>query len=203
VIRIIDIATGDPLKGGPSSPLAVSKSRYGWKWLADRHGIQPGASLDRKRFRGPGPVFERLDRNGDGVLDAADFDWSPRSSFVQQQALATALLNRMDGDGDGTVSAQEWQGMFKQLAGTRERLTSEDIRRALLTGTEQRAVNRPTRFARLCGFLSGELGSFNEGPNPGQVAPDFDLCTQEDRRRVRLSEFRGRKPVVLIFGSFT
>ena len=38
---------------------------------------------------------------------------------------------------------------------------------------------------------------------PGDSAPDFDLETLDKSTRVRLSSFRGRKPVVLIFGSYT
>jgi hypothetical protein len=41
----------------------------------------------------------------------------------------------------------------------------------------------------------------------GQQAPDFDLVRFESagtgRERVRLSSFRGKKPVVLIFSSYT
>jgi hypothetical protein len=37
----------------------------------------------------------------------------------------------------------------------------------------------------------------------GDAAPDFDLETVEKNSRVRLSTFRGHKPVVLIFGSYT
>lgn len=38
---------------------------------------------------------------------------------------------------------------------------------------------------------------------PGEVAPDFNLETVDKQSRVRLSSFRGDKPVVLIFGSYT
>ncbi|HZM00511.1 MAG TPA: hypothetical protein VFD43_09695 [Planctomycetota bacterium] len=37
----------------------------------------------------------------------------------------------------------------------------------------------------------------------GDLAPDFDLPAADGSRRVRLSEFRDRRPVVLIFGSYT
>jgi len=37
----------------------------------------------------------------------------------------------------------------------------------------------------------------------GDVAPDFDLATVDGTSRVRLSSFRGQRPVVLIFGSYT
>ena len=38
----------------------------------------------------------------------------------------------------------------------------------------------------------------------GDVAPDFNLRTTQDRaRRVSLSSYRGDRPVVLVFGSYT
>ena len=37
----------------------------------------------------------------------------------------------------------------------------------------------------------------------GDVAPDFTLADPSERRQVTLSSFRGKKPVVLIFGSYT
>ncbi len=38
---------------------------------------------------------------------------------------------------------------------------------------------------------------------PGDLAPDFSLETVDRKSRVRLSEFRGKQPVVLVFGSYT
>jgi hypothetical protein len=37
----------------------------------------------------------------------------------------------------------------------------------------------------------------------GQPAPDFTLRAREGGATVRLSSFRGSKPVVLVFGSYT
>jgi hypothetical protein len=37
----------------------------------------------------------------------------------------------------------------------------------------------------------------------GDVAPDFELPTLDGAARVRLSSFRGTRPVVLVFGSYT
>ena len=65
------------------------------------------------------------------------------------------------------------------------------------------------------------LGRPGNGPNVGEMAPDFNLMplkfyefgideqeiTKENAgdlyKPVRLSDFRGHKPVVLIFGSYT
>ena len=39
--------------------------------------------------------------------------------------------------------------------------------------------------------------------NPGDEAPDFRLPTLDRSQTVRLSSFRGSRPVVLVFGSYT
>ncbi|MBI1738180.1 MAG: hypothetical protein HYR58_02910 [Acidobacteria bacterium] len=37
----------------------------------------------------------------------------------------------------------------------------------------------------------------------GDMAPDFSLETVDKKSRVELASFRGQKPVVLVFGSYT
>ena len=37
----------------------------------------------------------------------------------------------------------------------------------------------------------------------GDVAPDFDLLSLDGTSRTHLAEFRGKRPVVLFFGSYT
>ncbi len=37
----------------------------------------------------------------------------------------------------------------------------------------------------------------------GDMAPDFKLKTMNGKRTVKLGQFRGKRPVVLIFGSYT
>ena len=41
------------------------------------------------------------------------------------------------------------------------------------------------------------------GPNVGDVPQDFDLKLVGSEERVKLSSFKGQKPVALIFGSYT
>ncbi len=41
------------------------------------------------------------------------------------------------------------------------------------------------------------------GPHVGDVPPDFNLKRMGDEERVRLSSFKGERPVALIFGSYT
>lgn len=40
-------------------------------------------------------------------------------------------------------------------------------------------------------------------PREGDMAPDFTLRDIEGKDSVRLSDFRGKRPVALVFGSFT
>ncbi len=40
-------------------------------------------------------------------------------------------------------------------------------------------------------------------PRVGDMAPDFELTDVTGEHRARLSQFRGDRPVALVFGSFT
>lgn len=40
-------------------------------------------------------------------------------------------------------------------------------------------------------------------PKVGEQAPDFELSTLDGKRKIKLSSYRGKKPVVLVFGSYT
>jgi hypothetical protein len=61
----------------------------------------------------------------------------------------------------------------------------------------------PSKGTLLVGLLTGEIGSANPGPKVGDPAPDFALDTPDGKDTITLSAFRGKKPVVLVFGSFT
>ena len=49
----------------------------------------------------------------------------------------------------------------------------------------------------------------DRAPKVGTVAPDFELCrlkkdgTSDPKKKVKLSSFKGKKPVALVFGSYT
>jgi len=49
--------------------------------------------------------------------------------------------------------------------------------------------------------LQKELDRYS--PKVGELAPDFTLSDTTGRVSVRLSDFRGKKPVALVFGSYT
>ena len=56
-------------------------------------------------------------------------------------------------------------------------------------------------------YRSDKMGAQKEfdrrAPKSGDLAPDFTLKDASGTRSVTLSDFRGKKPVALVFGSFT
>jgi hypothetical protein len=183
----------------------VGESRYGWEWLAGRHGKGTGGSLSRQEFFGPPAYFDRLDRNRDGALSRADFDWSDQSPMVQKAAQASLLLGRIDADSDGRISAKEWAEFYASVSKDKGSLTHDDLlelfgasrRGSSIGGTlaDQQHQAITAAFRRM---------SFRwDAPHVNTVAPDFELKSPDEKRQVRLSQFRGRRPVVLVFGSLT
>jgi hypothetical protein len=122
---------------------------------------------------------------------------------------------------DGAISRQRFTGtveFFDRLDRNHDGLLTQadfdstdrppPVARRLPSGTSRREPQStsgggPSPAILLKGLLSGEIGSMSEGPRIGRQAPDFTLKTQDGRRTIRLSDFRGKKPVVLVFGSFT
>jgi len=85
-----------------------------------------------------------------------------------------------------------------------------------MTFEEQLRKNlSPVDFERMQAFIAGLDGGERialmqfianreaKAPAVGDEAPDFDLPLRGSSERVRLSAFRGDRPVALIFGSYT
>ena len=52
-------------------------------------------------------------------------------------------------------------------------------------------------------FMAWQKSHDVGAPKVGDRAPDFDLIAADSDLRVRLSDYRGDRPVALVFGSFT
>ena len=93
------------LRGGPMGVgqgwFAPGQSVYGWKWLAARYDADHDGVITRAEFTGPATVFDRLDRDGDGRLTPADFDFSDGSPAARQAGFADGLFRRADANSDG------------------------------------------------------------------------------------------------------
>jgi hypothetical protein len=204
VEMILAIAGGSQMGPGEGW-FHPSESRYSWEWLAARYDADKDGKITRKEFPGDDTLFERLDRDRDGVLTAADFDWSESSPFLRQSGTARTWFSMIDANSNGRISKEEWEAFFKKAAKGKNHLTPDDLREALMPPAPPPSKDSggPSPFLLLKGLVSGELGSFREGPRVGDRAPDFRLKTQDGKQEMTLGQFRGEKPVVLVFGSFT
>lgn len=124
------------------------------------------------------------------------------------------LAERCDKDRDGAISWEEFgdrMDLFDRLDRNKDRrLTAEDFDwpaapqpKSPPPTNAKKEGSGPSLAVLLKGLATGELGSPFEGPDVGELAPDFALHTHDGKKVIRLSQYRGHKPVVLIFGSFT
>src|SRR5262249_13243681 len=65
------------------------QGRFGWKWLAERYDADHDGRITRQEFTAPKELFDRLDRDRNGVLTESDLDWSDNSTYLRQLGLAT------------------------------------------------------------------------------------------------------------------
>jgi|SRR5579872_1210018 len=202
------------LKGenmGPGSGwFKPSEKKYDWEWIADRFDANSDGKITPEELgvKEPGSdqFFARLDRDNDGVLQEADFDFVSRQPTTPALMLSQYLPGLLDADSNGRITPEELAEFLKR-ADTEKTgfITAEDLYREFTRMLADRDsggsdMPRPERMLRM--FFKGELGVLEPGPALGQTAPDFTLPTHDGSRTVTLSQSRG-KPVILIFGSFT
>jgi hypothetical protein len=181
-----------------------SQSRYDWKWLANRLDAKDGKITPDELA---GQQFAGLDRDRDGVITAADLDWSDNSQFQRMVSQARQMFSPWDSDGNQKLSKAEWDALFQKLSQGRAEIDSIDLAKLLKpppSGAKpQAAPKMPTKELLLERLWTGELGSPFAGPKLGDPAPEFTLKTHDGKQKINLMQFRYQKPVVLIFGSFT
>jgi hypothetical protein len=184
------------------------QARYTWARLVARFDKNKDGRISAEELGRP-ELFAILDRDGDGAITAADLDWSDDSPYFRQLGLAQQLIRRGDRNGDRKLSKDEWGKLFDELARDKGAVDAEAVRRMLFPPAPPRQMAKsggggmPSKEMLLLGLLMGELGSGAEGPKPENPAPDFTLQSPDGKRSITLNEYRGKKPVVIIFGSFT
>ncbi|MDB5392041.1 MAG: Iodothyronine deiodinase [Planctomycetaceae bacterium] len=124
---------------------------------------------------------------------------------MQQAYLVNRMFRRIEANGDGELTREEFNKFFDAAARGKDRLLSEDLRDALLGGNTASFLpgDAPSSDMLIRGVFAGEVGSLNEGPGLNSRAPDFSLMTHDGTKTVRLADLIGKKPVVITFGNFT
>jgi hypothetical protein len=200
------------INGSNMSPYSgwfrASESRFSWSRLAGRFDLNKDGLLTADELKGSAALFRALDRDADEAVSNEDLDWSPRSRYLQGRAQARGRFARMHKNGNGRITLEEWEKAFEQATKGKKFLTSDNLADLLYPAAPTKrgksvASDGPSRLTLLKGLFSGEIGSSSEGPRLGMEAPAFSLDTHDKARRISLADYRGKKPVVLIFGSFT
>lgn len=201
-----------------------------WKVLAEKYDTNKDGRITEAEYSRSRSKFMSFDANADDVLTAADFSGTSRRSS------GASILRGADKDGDGAVSAKEWQLFLLSLRANKEGIIPEEQAIKLSSsdqGDRRRRGGSDSGIAAIDrdgdgkpeiadlqriflevdenadGSLSaGELSTRGARPTQlpqvGDVAPDFDLLYAEDEdRSAKLSSFAGKKPVALVFGSYT
>jgi len=126
--------------------------------------------------------FARLDRDRNGRFGREEFESRQyRIAPVFAPDLFPWLVAGIDRDGDGAMSWVETADFFRRY--------DRDGNGRLAT-TERPLPGKPPRVGAI-------------SPPEREPAPDFTLARQAGGEGVTLSSFAGKRPVALVFGSFT
>jgi hypothetical protein len=203
---LTDILQGSQL--GPNDGWfrrAVAQTRFDWKATKEQLDRDKDGKIDRGEFPGNDGDFARLDRDRDRILTETDFDFSAHALVPSPGAV---LFSRADRDGNGKVTREEFDLLFKAVDGGGQGFLSlsdlqEAFRMPARPLADPRTPSGPTKDTLVRGLFRQEIGSLQPGPALNESAPDFTLRTSDGAREVTLSKLVGPRPVVLVFGNFT
>jgi len=181
---------------------AVTQTRFDWNATRKRFDLDGDNRIARKEFSGRDADFARLDRDRDGALTQADFDFSSSNS---QPAPGAFVFSRLDRDGNGKLTREELEAFFRAAdTGGAGFLSRSDLEAAFPAPARSMSRgDRPSKAMLIRGLFRQEIGSLQPGPKLDEPAPDFTLRTNDGKAEITLSKQIGPKPIVLIFGNFT
>ena len=131
--------------------------------------------------------------SGEKMLAKFDGD---KDGFLKGEEVPQMLrqrMQKMDGDGDGKLSAQELNKVPERAV-------------ARLMGDASSGGDGKMKPGRKSGEKTAPAAREERDDQKlklGDVAPDFTLKKLDGKGALKLSSFKGQKPVVLVFGSIT
>ena len=208
VAMLVDILQGSQLGPGEGwFKKAVAQTRFGWDAARKAYDRDGDGSVSRNEFGGRNEDFARLDRDRDGSLGPADFDFSPHALTPSPGMM---LFFMADADGNGKVTRDEFEGVFEALdSGQLGFVSQEELKRLFTPPARPKMAapsskpSGPSKAVLVKGLFRQEIGSLQPGPALEEAAPDFNLKGVDGQTELTMSKSIGPKPVVLIFGNFT
>ncbi|MCI0742277.1 MAG: EF-hand domain-containing protein [Gemmataceae bacterium] len=146
--------------------------------------------------------FKELDSNNDGKLSRQELEKAaPRLGQEPAPEVAPdALFRLLDANKDGKLSKEELQNAPKLL----EKLDRN--KDGMLDGDELKAAPKKKKQQGRPGEVitpAAKGERLKDKLKAGDEAPDFTLPDPKGTAQLTLSSFRGKKPVVLVFASYT
>lgn len=185
-------------------------------------GAQERKKGAKKNFD-PAQMLKQFDKNNDGFLEPSELPDRMRERFPQMDANSDGKLSRdelqklagrfgqapaavaedtlfrlLDKNADGKLSKEELQNAAKVLEKL-DRNKDGMIDRQELGAPAKKQGGRPGEI--ITPAAKGER--IADKLKVGDPAPDFTLPLVNGKGELKLSSFHGKKPVVLIFASYT
>jgi len=208
------------LAAASALPAQESTAQRVWDVVRQKSDANNDGQITRAEWKRGAKRFERLDKNKDGVITQADFVQKRSRGRRGRPTPAFVFSFLMDTDKSGSVDLQEVKGWVKKHDQNKDgQITADEVTPAragrfvvrMLDKDESQSVSLAeftTAFQKEA--KNGIIKASRRGrrrpskaPKVGEVAPDFTLKYKDGVHTATLSSFKGKKPVALIFGSYT
>jgi hypothetical protein len=146
---------------------------------------------------GESPADDDLPDDETLVRTVAAID-ADRDGRVREDELIRALTAAQSAPVAGVPDLPKGVRAFPSLAASMDADRSGDFTAAEATAWASRLRKKEAE-----GPKGPPPGAMPEGPKVGDDAPDFTLSSRDGKTRTTLSSFAGKRPVALIFGSYT
>ena len=172
-------------------------------------------------------MLEQNDKNKDGFIDRSEAPEQLKRRFdeldtnkdgkLSREELEKGMANRPGGaPGRGTVPPETFDSLFDLLDTNKDgKLSRAELQNAVKL-VDRHDSNKDGTLDRTELAAAVALANKREYVAPaarserkqdalkvGDLAPEFTLPTLDGKKEVKLSSFRGKQPVVLVFASYT